>query len=263
MLAIGVTAPALGLAAAMLGTGIPAQAAPAVHYVALGDSYSSGVGAGSTSGSCVQSPNAYAAQWAKSNSPASFTFAACSGARTGDVIKNQFSSLNSSTTLVSITIGGNDAGFSSIMQTCVLKSTSSCQSAVSSAEKYVKSTLPGQLNTTLSGIRSHAPGARVVVLDYPDFYDLSAWLCIGLSSADHEALDNGVDALDSALRTAAAGNGDAFVDVRSQFSAHELCGGSSWLNSVTLPIANSYHPTAAGQEGGYLPAFTAAARAGQ
>ena len=64
MLAFGVTAPALGLAAAMLGTGTPAQAAPAVHYVALGDSYSSGVGAGSTSGSCAQSPNAYAPLWA-------------------------------------------------------------------------------------------------------------------------------------------------------------------------------------------------------
>src|SRR6202000_3126459 len=131
MLAIGVTAPALGIAAAMLGTGIPAQAAPAVHYVALGDSYSSGVGAGSTSGSCAQSPNAYAPLWGEANSPASFTFAACSGARTSDVINSQLSSLSASTTLVSITIGGNDAGFSSIMETCVLKSTSSCESGVS------------------------------------------------------------------------------------------------------------------------------------
>ena len=80
MLAIGVTVPALGLAAAIVGTGIPAQAASAVHYVALGDSYSSGLGAGSTSGSCAQSPNAFPALWAKANSPASFTFAACSGA---------------------------------------------------------------------------------------------------------------------------------------------------------------------------------------
>src|ERR1700755_1935176 len=103
MLAIGVTAPALGLAA-VIGAGIPAQAASAVHYVALGDSYSSGVGAGSTSGSCGQSPNAYAPLWGKANSPASFTFAACSSARTSDVISSQLSSLSASTTLVSITI---------------------------------------------------------------------------------------------------------------------------------------------------------------
>jgi lysophospholipase L1-like esterase len=259
MLAIGVTAPALGLAAAMLGTGTPAQAAPAVHYVALGDSYSSGVGAGSTSGSCGQSPNAYAPQWAKANSSASFTFAACSGARTGDVITSQLSSLSASTTLVSITIGGNDAGFSSIMETCVLKSTSSCQSAVSSGEKYVNTTLPGQLNTTLAGIRAHAPNAKIVVLGYPDFYDLNARFCFGLSGADHQALNNGINDLDGVLQAAAAKNGDTFADVRSEFSGHELCDGSGWLNSVTLPIGNSYHPTATGQKDGYLPVFTAAA----
>jgi lysophospholipase L1-like esterase len=259
MLAIGVTAPALGLAAAMIGTAIPAQAASAVHYVALGDSYSAGVGAGGNSGSCDQSPNAYPALWAKANSPASFTLAACSGATTSDVINSQLSSLNASTTLVSITIGGNDAGFSSIMETCVLKSTSSCESVVASADQFVTSTLPGRLNTTLADIRSHAPNAKVVVLDYPDFYDLSAWLCIGLSSADHQALDTGINDLDSALKSAAAKNGDSFADVRAQFSAHELCSGSSWLNSVTLPITNSYHPTAAGQKDGYLPPFTAAA----
>jgi len=265
MLAIGVTVPVLGLAAAIAGAGSPARAAPAVHYVALGDSYSSGVGAGGASGSCGQSPNGYPALWAKANSPASFTFAACAGATTSDVINSQLSSLSSSTTLVSITIGGNDAGFASIMETCALKSTSSCESAVSSAEKYAATTLPGELSTTLTGIRSHAPNAKIVVLDYPDFYDLSAWLCIGLlSSADHQALDTGINDLDNVLRTAAADNGDTFVDVRSRFSPHELCGGSSWLNAITLPISSSYHPTAAGQEDGYLPVLTtAAAAAGQ
>ena len=261
MLAIGVTAPVLGLAAAITGTGIPAQAAPAVHYVALGDSYSAGVGAGSTSGSCAQSPNAYPALWAKANSPASFTFAACSGAKATDVISSQLSSLSASTTLVSITIGGNDASFSSTMETCVLKSTSSCESAVSAGEEYVNNTLPGQLNTTLADIRAHAPNAKVVVLDYPDFYDLSARLCLGLSRADHQALDNGVNDLDGVLQAAAAKNGDTFADVRSEFSGHELCDGSGWLNSVTLPIGNSYHPTATGQKDGYLPVFTAAAAA--
>jgi lysophospholipase L1-like esterase len=157
MLAIGVTAPVLGLAAAMIGTGIPAQAASAVHYVALGDSYSAGVGAGGSSGSCGQSPSAYPALWAKANAPASFTSAACSGATTSDVINSQLSSLSASTTLVSITIGGNDAGFSSIMETCVLKSTSSCESVVTAAEKFVSGTLPGRLDTTLADIRAQAP----------------------------------------------------------------------------------------------------------
>ena len=52
ILAIGVPALTLGLAAAITGTGTPAKAASSVRYVALGDSYSSGVGAGGESGSC-------------------------------------------------------------------------------------------------------------------------------------------------------------------------------------------------------------------
>jgi lysophospholipase L1-like esterase len=258
-IAVGLPALTLGLTAALAGLGAPAHAASAVHYVALGDSYSAGDGAGGTSGSCEQSPNAYGPLWAKANAPASFTFAACSGATTSDVINSQLSALSASTTLVSLTIGGNDAGFSSTMETCVLDSTSKCQSAVAAGEQVVAQTLPGRLATMLSDIRAHAPSAKVVVLGYPEFYDLGKSICIGLSSADHKALDGASDALDSALQTAAASAGDTFADVRGQFSGHELCDGSGWLNSVTLPIDGSYHPTATGQKSGYLPVFTAAA----
>jgi lysophospholipase L1-like esterase len=259
MFAIVTTALAAGLAAGITGTVVPAQAAPAVNYVALGDSYSAGVGAGSESGSCERSPKGYPALWAAANSPASFTFAACSGATTSGVISSQLSSLSSSTTLVSITIGGNDVGFASIMETCVLESTSACESAVAAAEQYASTTLPGLLDATLADIRSHAPSAKIIVLDYPDFYDLSVPICLGLSRADHQVLDSGINDLDGVIATAAAANGDAFADVRAQFSAHELCDGSNWLNSITLPIGNSYHPTATGQKDGYLPVFTAAA----
>lgn len=259
MLAIGITALTLGAVAAIAGAGIPAEAASTVHFVALGDSYSSGVGAGGTSGSCGQSPNAYPKQWAAANSVASFTFAACAGARTSDVISGQLSSLSSATTLVSITIGGNDAGYSSIMETCVLKSTTSCENAVSAGEKYATGTLPGLLLAMLADIRAHAPSAKIVVLDYPDFYDLNAAFCIGLSRADHQALDAGINVLDGVIQAAAVTEGDTFADVRPRFAGHELCDWAGWLNSVTLPIGNSYHPTATGQKDGYLPVFAAAA----
>jgi lysophospholipase L1-like esterase len=260
--AIGIATLTLGIAAAMTATGTPARAASSsISYVALGDSYSSGVGAGDESGSCDQSPNAYGPLWASANS-ASFTFAACSGATTSTVISGQLSSLSASTTLVSITVGGNDVGFSSIMETCILESTSSCESAVSQAEQYAETTLPGNLNTLFADIKADAPNAKVVVLDYPDFYDLSVPVCVGLSSADHQALDNGVNILDGVIQTAADNAGFHFADVRSQFSGHELCDDAGWLNSVEIfDIHTSYHPTATGQADGYLPVFTAAAEA--
>lgn len=254
---------AIGLVTAV-ATSSAADAASAVNYVALGDSYSSGLGAGnyiSSSGSCDRSTRAYPERWAGANAPASLVSAACSGATTADVLSSQLSALSASTTLVSITIGGNDAGFSSIMETCVLSSTSSCVNAVSNAEAFVASQLPARLNTTLQAIRADAPNAKIVVLGYPDLYDLSkSSSCIGLSTTDRTALNGGADDLDSALAQAAKTNGDTFADVRGQFAGHEICDSGSWLNSVDIfAISSSYHPNASGQELGYLPVFTAAA----
>jgi lysophospholipase L1-like esterase len=248
---------------ALIAASPAAKAAAVVNYVALGDSYSSGVGAGdyiSSSGSCDRSSLAYPEQWADAHSYASFVSVACSGATTADVLSSQVSALSPSTTLVSITIGGNDAGFSSVMETCVLESTSSCLKAVTASEAYVASQLPARLDTTLQTIRTDAPAAKIVVLGYPDLYDLSkSGSCIGLSTADRTALNQGAGDLDSALAAAAAIEGDTFTDVRSEFAGHEICDSSSWLHSVDIfSISSSYHPTAAGQELGYLPAFTSA-----
>jgi lysophospholipase L1-like esterase len=262
LLAIATLAITSALAVAVIGAAMPANAATTVNYVALGDSYSAGVGAGnyySSSGSCDRSPNAYPALWAAANSPASFTFAACSGATVPSVISSQLSALSSSTTLVSFTIGGNDAGFASIMETCVLSSTSTCESRIASAEASINATLPGNLKTLISDVRAHAPNARIVVVGYPDFYDLGVSICLGLSRGDHQAIDAGIDDLDGLLASAAASNGAVFADPRSRFSGHELCDGAGWLNSLTLPIGNSYHPTATGQKNGYLPVFSAVA----
>ena len=264
--ASALVAGAAALAAAALPMLIPAQASAqsAAAYVALGDSYSSGVGAGSylgSSGSCDQSANAYPALWDAANHPASFVSEACSGATTATVLSSQLSALSAATTLVSITIGGNDVGFSSVMETCVLLSTSSCVSAVNNAESVMTSRLPGELDSVLNAIKADAPNARVVVLDYPDLYDLSrSSSCIGLSTTDRTDLNNGANELDSQIQAAAARHGDVFADVRSAFSGHEICDSGSWLHSVNiLDISESYHPTASGQSGAYEPVFSNAA----
>jgi lysophospholipase L1-like esterase len=248
--------------AAVLVMAAPAQAATGANYVALGDSYSSGVGAGnyiSSSGSCDRSPNAYSALWAAAHSPASYVSVACSGATTTSVTGSQLSALSSSTTLVSITVGGNDVGFSSIMETCALYGTSDCVAAVQAAENTVQTTLPGLLNTVYNGIRAHAPNARVVVLDYPVFYQLGTF-CIGLSDQSHAKIDEGINLLDAALSTAAGQHGFVFGDVRSIFVGHQLCSGDKWLHALNFAdISESYHPMASGHSGGYLPVFTSAA----
>ena len=248
-------------ALSLLLTATPASAA--VSYVALGDSYASGLGAGSYSGgSCDRSANAYAQLWANANHPSSFAFVACSGATTTDVINNQISALSSATTLVSVTIGGNDVGFENVMITCVLGSDSACVNAINQAESQARTQLPGSLNTLFNDISARSPGARVVVTGYPEFYDLARSSgCIGLSTTKRTALDGGADVLDSVIQAATAGHaGFVYAEVRGSFTGHEICDSSSWLHSVDwLNLGDSYHPTASGQSGGYYPVFSAAA----
>ncbi|GGQ94304.1 SGNH/GDSL hydrolase family protein [Streptomyces asoensis] len=253
---------ALGTALTGAASAQGAQLAATGGYVALGDSYSSGVGAGSyisSSGNCKRSTKAYPYLWNAAHAPSSFTFAACSGARTDEVLASQLGGLSSSTGLVSITAGGNDAGFADVMTTCVTGSDSTCLSRIDTAKAYVDSTLPGKLDSVYSAISAKAPNARVVVIGYPRFYKLGT-VCLGLSEAKRSAINNAADYLDAATARRAAAHGFAFGDVRTTFTGHEICSGSSWLHSLNwLNIGESYHPTASGQSGGYLSVLNSAA----
>ncbi|HJQ47411.1 MAG TPA: SGNH/GDSL hydrolase family protein [Amycolatopsis sp.] len=241
-----------------LGLTTAAEAAT-VNYVALGDSYSSGVGAGSylDSSSCKRSANAYPYLY-KKKTGASLSFRACSGAKTGDVTSSQVAALGSGTDLVSITVGGNDAGFSGVMEDCILEGDSGCKTAVDNAVSYVHTTLPGRLASVYSTIRSKAPNAEVVVLGYPHIYKIGGSCSVGLSDTSRGYLNSGADALDTVIEKEATNAGFAFADVRSAFTGHEICSGSPWLHSVTWPVDESYHPTATGQASGYYPTFIAA-----
>ncbi|MYW69668.1 lipase [Streptomyces sp. SID8379] len=250
-------------AAAVALTGATSAQAAATGYVALGDSYSSGVGSGSydsASGDCKRSSKAYPALWAAAHSSVSFNFTACSGARTGDVLANQLGPLGSGTGLVSISIGGNDAGFADVMTTCVLYSESTCVNRVNEARAYATSTLPGKLDQVYAAIKAKAPAAHVVVLGYPRFYQLGGSCIAGLSETERSAINGAADLLNSTTAKRAANAGFTFGDVAAKFTGHEICSGSPWLHSVNWTnIGESYHPTAAGQSGGYLPVFTSAA----
>ncbi|MFJ4716966.1 SGNH/GDSL hydrolase family protein [Streptomyces sp. NPDC088785] len=250
-------------AAGVALTGATNAQAAATGYVALGDSYSSGVGSGSydsASGDCKRSSKAYPALWAAAHSPSSFNFTACSGARTGDVLSGQLTPLGSGTGLVSISIGGNDAGFADVMTTCVLNSEATCLNRINQARAYVTSTLPGNLDKVYDAIHAKAPAAHVVVIGYPRFYKLGGSCIAGLSEAERTAINSAADLLNTTTAKRAADHGFTFGDVTTKFSGHEICSGSPWLHSVNWTnIGESYHPTAAGQSGGYLPVLTSAA----
>nr|WP_040407250.1 SGNH/GDSL hydrolase family protein [Amycolatopsis nigrescens] len=238
---------------ALFGFTIPASAA-ATNYVALGDSYSSGTGAGSygDSGACKRSANSYAQLWANAHSASPFQFLACSGARTGDVL-NQLNSVTGGATLVTVSVGGNDAGFADVMTDCTLGSDQSCVDRVNEAKTYANNTLPGLLDGVYAKIKQKAPGAKIVVFGYPRFYQIGGSCNAGLSDTKRSAINSGADTLASVTSGRAKAAGASFADVRGPFTGHEICSGDWWLKSLSWPVDESYHPNVNGQKLGYLP----------
>ncbi|MER7168915.1 SGNH/GDSL hydrolase family protein [Micromonospora sp. NPDC000207] len=233
-----------------------AQAAEPVHYVALGDSYSSGVGAAPYEPStCLRSQKSYAPLWAAANSVASFGFPACAGAVTSDVISTQVGSLSSRTTIVTITIGGNDAGFVDVITSCRFGSTASCTNAVNEAKTFATGTLPGRLDRTYAAIRDRAPNARLIVLGYPRLFETGSCGALAMSTQKRTLLNEAADTLAVVTADRARAAGATFADTRPQFAGHGVCGAEPWIRDVT-GVIEAYHPNAAGYRDGYLPALT-------
>ncbi len=248
------------LAAVLLAA--PAHAAAAVDYVALGDSYSSGVGAPGATGSCARSPRAYPRLWADRSDVASFRFVACGGATTDEVLSGQLSALTAGTDLVTVTIGGNDAGFAPAVASCVMGSDAACGTAIGVARRYMTRVLPGDLDATYAAIRARAPNATVVVLGYPRLFETTTTCGRGaMSPAKRRSLNAGADELATVISARARAAGFTYADVRDAFAGHGICGRTPWINNFSLlRVPASFHPTAAGYADGYLPALAAAVR---
>lgn len=243
-------------AAALFAVTGTANAAP-VNYVALGDSYASGVGTGrydAASGSCKRGPLAYPALWAASHAVTSFAFVACGGARTGDVINGQVSALSAQTTMVTLQVGGNDAGFGDVVNACTFGSDQDCVNRTNQAKTYVQNTLPGLLSNVYSTVRSRAPYARVVVMGYPRLYQVPG-TCIGGSDTKRTAMNAASTVLSQVIAERAAAASFTYVDLNSRFSGHQICSYDWWLNGLTWPTGESFHPNRAGHQYGYLPAM--------
>jgi lysophospholipase L1-like esterase len=238
----------------------PAAAAPPSewNYVALGDSYSSGVGAPGQIGLCLRSPHSYPGLWKAANDPASYRSVACGGATTDTLRSSQLSALGSGTDLVTLTIGGNDAGFAPTVLTCLVASDSACAAAVADAMATAAAELPAKLDATYREIRAHAPGAEVVVLGYPILFDESASQCV-MSRAKRGSLNQGAVELNAMIEERVRAAGLTWSDVTDEFAGHGICAASPWLHGVAvLPPTDSFHPNASGYRYGYLPALEAA-----
>ncbi|MDQ2707524.1 MAG: SGNH/GDSL hydrolase family protein [Actinomycetota bacterium] len=249
---------------ALLMVGAPAASAAiptatairVITYAALGDSYSAGVGTRldyPSSGACRRSPLAYPPLAAR-NQHSALTFLACSGATTSAVQITQAPHIPSDTDLVTITVGGDDVGFTTVVENCSSRPAdqAKCQAAISAGETKIRTVLPARLDTTFTAIRMHAPRARLVVLGYPHLFGSGPCAAPGLPpAAKRSEIDAGTDMLDTVIAARARAAGAAYVDVRTLFQYHGACQGllQRWINPPTLPPSDSYHPNIRGQDG--------------
>ncbi len=249
----GLLGGALLLAGVLVST--PAGAA-GPSYVALGDSYASGTGTRtyiSDGTSCQRSTYAYPSLIAAAKGY-TLNFQACSGAKIPQVT-NQLAALNTSTRFVTLSVGGNDAGFSGVLTECAQPGwASNCDGAINTAQNYINNTLPGALSTLYASIKSKAPNAKVVIVGYPRIFngeDCNA--ATFFSPAEETRLNQTADLMNSKISAQAAAKGFTFANPTSRFVGHAVCDSPEWLNGLSNPVGESYHPNKTGHSSGYVP----------
>lgn len=262
---------------AVLTANMPQQPA-AVSYVGLGDSYSSGWGAGkyedgtaTSTNTCRRSARAYAhVLHGDPYSPLRLDkFIACGGAtapritstwpNTGDKLNldepAQLSAVTSSTRVVTLTMGGNDVGFADVIKGCAIN----CSRAVTTATNSINTTLAPALTKAYKAILGKSTKADVYVLGYPPMLSASATLCASsapFNSATKRKL--GIDLLNqlnAKIRTTVAAVGSPrmhYLDptaTGSPFIGHDICSKNPYvygLNAADIP-AGLFHPSINGQ----------------
>lgn len=242
------------------------------RYVALGDSYASGPLIPTQSlhpVGCTRSNHNYPSDLARALHVTTFVDVSCGGATTADMTtaqsvafgsnSPQFNALTANTSLVTVTIGGNDIGFTSILETCAVDSLTSphgdpCRQHYTSGgtdrlAAAINATAP-KIAAVLKGIRQRAPHATVVVVGYLRILPSSGgcWPTVPIAVGDVPYLSNVEAELNSMLGAQASAAGDLFVNAGSP-TGHDACQPESrkWVEGV-VPTAPAFpvHPNAAG-----------------
>ncbi|WP_241834906.1 SGNH/GDSL hydrolase family protein [Pseudofrankia asymbiotica] len=233
--------------------------------VALGDSYSSGEGTppyDPDAPGCARGASAWPRLLGQQITGSTVILLACSGAKTTALttsFHNQSSQVEALRALVvgklkpdivTITIGGNDAGFGPTMTSCVIWR---CfwTGRDDRTREYVTEQLPSLLQTAYSQVKAAAGDARVIVVGYPDLFPSStANTCKWLDNNERVQLTGLNNDINRVARRAASKAGVDFLSIDRVLDKHKLCTKDAWIYPVALTGAGlqaSGHPNALGQ----------------
>jgi hypothetical protein len=263
---------ALALFVSVVALLIPIGSASAATYTSLGDSYAAGPLIPNQSLNplgCLRSDHNYA-HLAAAAKGLTLTDVSCSGAKTNDMTAAQnvepgpnppqFNGLNAATNVVSVTIGGNDIGFTEILESCITYNPFStpCKDKYDpGGHDQLAERIAGaapKVAAVLQGIHARSPNARVFVVNYPDILPSGSgcWPTIPLSFGDVPYLHATEERLNAMLATTAATNGATLVDWYTPSIGHDACKGGStrWVEPL-IPgeLSAPVHPNKAGMAG--------------
>jgi hypothetical protein len=230
------------LAVLLVGPG-PARAAGDELYAAIGDSYSSGVGAPPYDGTtCARSPHGYPPQYAAYRAMI-LDLLACSGATTDDVLADQIPLMPPETIAVTVTVGGDDLDFTNGLLKCYRGTDAECQQVADAAHAYIRTTLPGKLDEVYQAVRKQARDAWLGVLGYPLLFAPGSE-CL-MDAAKQEMINEVGRHLNAVIEERAQANGAVFGDAAKWFDGHGMCTVDPW-------IGPDFHPNREGYYRGYL-----------
>jgi len=252
------------------------------EYVALGDSWSADVVIADTDGppdstyaptGCAQSHRNYPKLLAAALEVPVFRDATCGSAKTddfytpqtglpaGETNPAQFDRLTPTTDLVTVGIGGNDAGFAGAATDCL----SPLPQGAMCKEKYTAGgtdQLENQINESepklvraLQEIHRRSPEARILMVDYlAGIPQTGCYPTVPMSDSDMAYLYSTFNKLNAMVERAAATGGAQLVDTYTPSIGHHVCSAPNYryveglgvasVNSVAVAVPA--HPNSAG-----------------
>lgn len=259
-----VAAAVIGLLAGPAAIPAAAQEDGPLEYVAFGDSYTAGIGAGNPGPSgllpdCFQTSAGYVNVLDERDDVDLTVNAACAGWTAAMVpwqveVASTAGYLSADTDLVTITAGANDVNFINALLACLTRSELECRTAVNAAEAVATTAVPTALATAYGAIQVQAPNATVAALGYPHLF--APEFAAGALVENIEIFNAGTDTLNKVIRNAAKSSGAVFVDVTDDFAGHGIGSEDPWINfNPADPLfGTNFHPTAEGYELGYAAA---------
>jgi lysophospholipase L1-like esterase len=231
------------LSFAVTSTSSPADAKISAGgpVVALGDSFISGIGAGTYThtGRCRQSLRSYPRQLAIRMGRSAIDLS-CPGATIPEV-SYRVDSIPRNAALVLIQIGGNDIGFVRLAGTCIIAGRATCHESIAQARRTLN-TIEPSLVALLRSLRAQAPRARIVMMGYPQMLGTPAQ-CSHIMPADRVwALRALQKRLDRTLERSAADARTQFLDWPILVDRHSLCAEAPWYGLPGDRLDDVLHP---------------------